>query len=156
SNGVPSFQNLQQYGQNEDIALVYYVFDILSLKGKSLTDNPLLERKTILEKLLPKSDIIKYCEHVIERGIDFFKIAKEADLEGIVAKKADSTYHEGARSSNWLKIKHTLTDEAVIAGYTEARGSRKHFGALVLGTYKNNKLTYIGHTGTGFTAKTLK
>lgn len=155
--GVPSFQNLQQHGQDNSIVLVYYIFDVLYINGKSVQDKPLLERKKLLKGIIPdNSDTIKYCDHITGEGEAFFEEVKKAGMEGIIAKKADSTYSEGLRSSNWLKIKHSLTDEAIIAGYTQARGSRKHFGALVLGTYVNNKLTYIGHTGTGFNYKTLK
>lgn len=155
--GLPSFQALQQYGIDNSVALIYYVFDVLYINGKSVQNKTLLERKALLKKLLPtNSDVIKYCDHVSTNGNDFFDAAKKAGIEGIIAKKTDSTYQEGARSSHWLKIKNTLTDEAIIAGYTQPRGSRKHFGALVLGSYVNKKLTYIGHTGTGFTDKTLK
>src|SRR5690606_11338280 len=107
-------------------------------------------------KQLPFNDIIKYCDHVQGEGEAFFEAAKKQGLEGIIAKRADSTYKEGGRSTSWLKIKHMLTDEAVITGYTEPRGGRKFFGALILGAYEKGKLVYIGHTGTGFDNKTLK
>lgn len=156
NEGMPSFQALQQYGQNPDTPLQYQVFDILSLNGKSLEDKPLLERKQILKDLLPENDIIKYCDHVAGDGKAFFNAMQKQNLEGMIAKRADSTYHENSRSNDWLKIKHMLTDEAVIAGYTEPSGSRKYFGALVLGSYEKGKLIYIGHTGTGFNHKALK
>lgn len=154
--GVPAFQLLQQYGQRNDIPLLYYVFDILSLNGRSLEDRPLIERKQILEDLLPKSDVIRYCDHIEGEGKQFFELMQKKGLEGMIAKRADSTYSEGSRSGDWLKVKHMLTDEAVIAGYTAPRGSRKYFGALILGDYENGELKYIGHTGTGFTEKILK
>lgn len=156
NKGMPYFQNLQNYGQDNSIVLVYYVFDVLYINNKTVMDKPLLERKALLKKLLPKNSIIKYCDHVEETGIAFFELMQKQGLEGMIAKRADSIYREGVRSNDWLKIKHTLTDEAVIAGYTEARGGRKYFGALVLGTYEKGKLQYIGHTGTGFTDKILK
>ncbi len=155
-NGHPSFQLLQQYGQNADVPLTYYVFDILSLNGKSVKDLPLIERKQLLKENLPESDVIKYCDHVAGEGLAFFNAMREQGLEGMIAKKADSTYNENSRNGDWLKVKHMLTDEAVIAGYTAPRGGRKYFGALVLGHYEKGKLKYIGHTGTGFTDKTLK
>lgn len=154
--GLPSFQVLQQYGQNDNVPLIYYVFDLLQVNGKSVEDKPLHERKKLLQALLPESDVIVYCDHVAEKGKDFFHVVEQRGLEGMIAKRASSLYNEGARNGDWLKVKHMLTDEAVIAGYTEARGSRKFFGALVLGTYENGKLQYIGHTGTGFTDKILK
>lgn len=153
--GMPDFQLLQQYGEKE-VPLIYYVFDILSLNGKSTEDMPLIERKELLKKNLPESEVIKYCDHIAEKGKTFFNEVKKQGLEGIIAKNGQSAYAEGSRNGDWLKIKHVLTDEAVIAGYTAPRNSRKYFGALVLGTYEKGKLTYIGHTGTGFTDKILK
>lgn len=156
ADGKPSFQLLQQYAKDNTIPTCYYVFDCLYLNGKSLEDKPLLERKEILRKNIKDNDIIRYCDHVAERGKDFFDAIKRQGMEGMIAKRADSTYTEHSRSNDWLKVKNVIMEEAVIAGYTEARGSRKHFGALVLGVYKKNKLVYIGHTGTGFDTQTLK
>lgn len=155
-DGIPRFQLLQQYAVDPDVSLCYFVFDCLQINGKSIEGKPLLERKEQLKKILPESDIIKYCDHVAERGKDFFEAIKKQGLEGMIAKKADSVYREGNRSSEWLKVKNIVIEEAVIAGYTAARGGRKYFGALVLGNYQNGKLVYIGHTGTGFNDKTLK
>jgi len=154
--GKPSFQLIQQYAQNDRVALCYYVFDCLAVGGKSIEDKSLLERKEILKKLLPESDVIRYCDHISEQGQAFFKAMQQQGLEGMIAKRADSIYTEGARSNDWLKVKNVVMEEAVIAGYTEARGGRKFFGALVLGVYKKSKLIYIGHTGTGFNDKSLK
>ncbi|WP_276131752.1 DNA ligase D [Polluticoccus soli] len=154
-NGMPSFQAIQQYDP-ATTPLVYYVFDILYLNGKSLENSPLLERKQILKDLLPESDIIKYCDHIETYGLEFFELMQQQGLEGMIAKRGDSRYIEDSRSSDWLKVKHMLTDEAVIAGYTAPRGGRSYFGALILGSYEKGKLKYIGHTGTGFTQKTLK
>jgi bifunctional non-homologous end joining protein LigD len=155
-NDKPSFQKLQQYGENRSLPLLYYVFDCLSYKGKDLTNLPLVERKKIAEKVVPKSNVLKYSDHVAGDGIAFFSNAVAMGLEGIIAKRADSKYYIGRRSYDWLKIKNHNTQEAVIAGYTEPRKSRKYFGALVLGMYEKGKLKYIGHTGTGFTEKILK
>ncbi len=152
--GRPSFQRLQDYANNEQ-DLYYYVFDLLFLDGQDLREEPLLERKALLSKLIDDNGIIRFCEHVKADGEAFFLAAKEKDLEGIIAKKANSLYLSGKRSGQWLKIKNHLSLEAVIGGYTRPRGSRKHFGALILGVYRNEKLKYIGHTGTGFNAKQL-
>ena len=154
--GKPSFQLIQQYGQGGDVPICYYVFDCLSVGGKSIEGKPLLERKEILRALLPKSELIKYCDHIEDQGKEFFKLVKKQGLEGMIAKRAGSMYNEGARSADWLKVKNVIMEEAVIAGYTEPGGSRKYFGALVLGLYKKGKLVYIGHTGTGFNDNTLK
>jgi len=156
AKGRPAFQLIQQYGQDSTVPICYYVFDCLQVDGKSIEAKPLLERKRILKGLLPKSDIVMYCDHVAEKGKDFFKALKKEGLEGMIAKRADSVYHEDVRSSDWLKVKNVITEEAVIAGYTQPGGSRKYFGALVLGMYKKGKLVYIGHTGTGFTEQILR
>lgn len=154
--GKPKFQLLQQYEQAPDTPICFYVFDCLSINGKSIKGLPLTERKELLKNLLPESDIIRYSDHIMEEGEAFFKLVQKQGLEGMMAKKADSTYSEGARTANWLKVKTVMTEEAVICGFTEPRGSRKKFGALILGIYKKNKLVYIGHTGTGFNDKALK
>ncbi len=154
--GKPDFQQLQSYNPDDGLSLVYYVFDILNYKGKDVTDKTLLERKTLLQKVLPKSDSIVYCDHVENDGEDFFREMIKQNLEGMIAKRKDSLYKPGDRSKNWLKIKHQLIDEAIIAGFTKPEGSRNYFGSLVLGQYKGSKLIYVGHTGTGFNTNTLK
>lgn len=155
-DGSPSFQLLQQYNAAGDVPLVYYAFDCLRYKGRSVEDKTLIERKEILWSLLGESPVVRYSEHIAGRGKDFFTAATGRGLEGVMAKKADSVYRQNMRTGAWLKVKVTQTEEAVIAGYTRGRGSRKFFGALILGTYKSGKLVYIGHTGTGFDDRTLK
>ncbi|MEP6684110.1 MAG: DNA ligase D [Parafilimonas sp.] len=156
--GVISFQQLQNFAnKGESTHLNYYVFDILWLDGKDVTELTLLERKTILQSILPaENNIIKYSDHVEEKGKEFFELATQRGLEGIMGKKADSAYVENFRTKLWLKIKNNKRLEAIICGFTEGRKSRKHFGALVLGKYEGDKLIYIGHTGTGFNEKSLK
>jgi bifunctional non-homologous end joining protein LigD len=68
-----------------------------------------MERKKILEKLVPKSDVLKYSEHITADGITFYKESKKLDLEGIMAKRADSVYEPGRRTTNWLKVKNHNT-----------------------------------------------
>lgn len=155
-NGKPSFQLLQQIGDNPNLALTYQVFDLLWLNGHSTEELPLLQRKELLKDALVETDLIKYCDHVPENGIDFFNQMKKMNLEGMIAKKADSIYTENSRSTDWLKIKFTNTEEAVICGFTEPKGSRTGFGALILGKYINGELIYAGHTGTGFNTELLK
>ncbi len=154
-NGKTDFQKLQHYENYTQYPLVYYVFDILILEDTDTTDLPLTERKKLVKKLLGKNTVIRYCDHIETKGKAFFIEAMGANLEGIMAKKKDSLYHKGLRSKEWLKIKNIQTHEAVIAGYTSGKGSRQHFGALILGKYSGKQLHYIGHTGTGFYAETL-
>lgn len=155
-NGRPSFQLLQQIGDNPNLALVYQVFDILWLNGHSTEELPLIQRKELLKEALVETDVIKYCDHIPEKGIDFFNQMKKMKLEGMIAKKADSQYVENHRTTDWLKVKFTNTEEAIICGFTEPRGSREGFGALILGKYIDGKLTYSGHTGTGFNRELIR
>lgn len=154
-NGKPSFQLLQQIGDNPDLALTYQVFDLLWLNGQSTEELPLIQRKELLKDALIETDLIKFCDHIPEKGIDFFNQMKKMQLEGMIAKKADSIYSRNSRSTDWLKIKFTNTEEAIICGFTEPKGSRQGFGALILGKYVDGKLLYSGHTGTGFNNELL-
>lgn len=154
--GNPDFQKLQDYGMNKDFPLQYYVFDLLELNGKKLYAAPLIERKKLLAELIKKNPVIKYSDHVEESGEAFFEVIKEKNLEGMMAKRMGSEYYPGKRSADWLKVKHHKSEEAIIAGFTAPRGGRKYFGALVLGTMVNGKLTYAGHTGSGFNTELLK
>jgi bifunctional non-homologous end joining protein LigD len=154
--GEPNFQLLQHYAENMDKPLMYNVFDLLSLDGHDTTQLSLIQRKELLEKLLPENPVIRYSDHIYKEGKAFFKISTERDLEGIIGKNIHSNYLPGKRTREWLKIKNQKTTEAIIAGYTAPAGSRKYFGALVLAMLKDGKLIYSGHTGTGFNQKLLK
>ncbi|QIY92155.1 DNA ligase D [Chryseobacterium gallinarum] len=154
--GKPNFQLLQQIQDNPNPALVYQVFDLLWLNGYSTENLPLIQRKELLKEALVETDIIKYCDHIPEKGIDFFEQMKKMKLEGMIAKRADSLYIENHRTSDWLKIKFSSTEDVIICGFTAPRGSRESFGALILGKYIDGKLTYCGHTGTGFNNISLK
>lgn len=154
--GIPDFQLLQHYKEDPDHPILYYVFDLLKVKNKTLYQLPLIERKALLAELLPENEVVRYSDHIGEEGKALFRIALNKDLEGIMGKRADSLYEPGKRTTNWLKIKHHKTLDAVIAGFTAPTGGRKFFGALVLGIKKGKKLSYIGHTGSGFTVKSLK
>ena len=154
--GHPDFQMLQNYGRSGKGHLLYYVFDLLYFKGRDITNLPLLRRKELLEQILPPDPKIKFSDHIGNEGILFFNAVTEKGLEGIIAKHSHSAYLIGKRSRQWLKVKTKLTQEGVIAGFTEPRGGRKYFGALVLGVYKGDELIYIGHSGGGFGAKNLR
>ncbi|WP_238554932.1 hypothetical protein [Chryseobacterium sp. P1-3] len=154
--GKPNFQLLQQIQDNPNPALVYQVFDLLWLNGHSTENLPLIQRKELLKEALVETDTIKYCDHIPEKGIDFFEQMKKMKLEGMIAKRADSLYIENHRTSDWLKIKFSSTEDVIICGFTAPRGSRESFGALILGKYIDGKLTYCGHTGTGFNNTSLK
>jgi bifunctional non-homologous end joining protein LigD len=154
--GRPDFQALQHYQDSGSGHLLYYVFDLLYFRGHDLTDLPLIRRKELLKKILPTAPKIRFSDHVKKEGVLFYDVAKEKGLEGIIAKHSQSAYETGRRSRQWLKVKMRLTQEGVIAGFTEPGGGRKYFGALVLGLFEGDELMYIGHVGGGFTAKDLK
>jgi len=156
AKGHAQFQHLQD-ASNRSSELIYMVFDLLYCDGEDIRARPLLERKALLKKVLPKRlAAVRYCEHIETDGESFFKAAEDEGIEGIIAKDGKSLYRCGIRSPAWLKIKTELRQEAIICGYTEPQGSRKDFGAVILGVYANKELQYIGHTGTGFSAKRLK
>jgi bifunctional non-homologous end joining protein LigD len=154
--GRPDFQALQHYQDSGSGHLLYYVFDLLHFRGHDLTGLPLLRRKELLKKILPSAPKIRFSDHVWKEGVLFYAVSKEKGLEGIVAKHSQSVYETGKRSQQWLKVKSRLTQEGVIAGFTEPGGSRKYFGALVLGVFEGDELIYIGHLGGGFTANNLR
>ncbi len=159
AKGKSHFESLQNYGNDDKVTLLYQVFDLLYLDGVDLREQPLIERKKLLESLLqnfPKNSLIRYSDHIMEKGKAFFAQAAKQGLEGIMAKDSQSRYAPGSRSESWLKVKTHNRQEAIICGYTEPRSSRKFFGSVILGVYKGKELTYIGHTGTGFDDKSLK
>jgi bifunctional non-homologous end joining protein LigD len=140
---------------NAGVPVLYYAFDLLYLDGYDWRRVPLGERKRKLESVLVTGDGVRYSDHYEERGKDLFEIARQKGLEGIVAKRRASCYEE-RRSGEWLKIKIRHRLEAVIAGYTETKGSRTHFGSLVLGLYDSRgRLIHVGQAGSGFNQKSL-
>jgi len=153
--GRATFQLLQKYQQTGRGTLAYVVFDLLYLDGEDLRSQPLRRRKQLLSHILPGKSSVMLSEHLEEQGIEFFRAASRLGLEGIMAKKADSLYHEGKRSRDWLKIKSRQQQDVVIGGFTEPRGTRQAFGALVVGVFEGTKLAYAGHVGGGFDNRTL-
>ncbi|WP_298713968.1 DNA ligase D [Chitinophaga sp.] len=156
--GKSDFQALQNFKTTRKGNLTYVVFDLLYLDGHSLEDLTLLERKTLLKQIVDQLDdpAVKFSAHVEGKGIQQFEKARKAGWEGVIAKNGESTYGEGARSLNWLKVKVLNRQEAVICGFTAPRGSRKDIGALILGVYENGGMRYIGHCGGGFNETGLK
>jgi bifunctional non-homologous end joining protein LigD len=148
--GRSYFQLLQNHQRTGQGNICYFLFDLLYLNGEDLRTLPLLIRKQMLRELLPDLPEIKYSDHIVEYGKDFFELARTNNLEGILAKHSSSQYQTGRRSKEWLKIKIRFEQEAVICGFTQPRGSRKNLGSLVLGVYENKELVFIGLTGGGF------
>ncbi len=155
--GVSDFGNLQNWRSEADGELVYYVFDLIWYDGVDLTGLPLHERQEILAAVLPQDDDQVRLSKVFKaKGTEFFNAAAKMGLEGIIAKKADSTYTINNRSSDWLKIKVHKRQEVVIAGFTKNEDTPKPFSSLLLGVYENGHLQYVGKVGTGFNVKEQK
>jgi len=155
-DGVPRSQLLQQWQKRPTAPVVYFLFDLLWSDGRDLTGRTVVQRRERLEEIVAPIAGIQVGGYVEARGKDLFQLAKEKGLEGIIAKRKASIYRPGKRSPDWLKIKSRPQQEFVVGGFTEGKGSRKHFGALLLGAYRNGKLHYFGHSGSGFTEKGLK
>ncbi len=166
-NGKVDFHSLQERGhvisarqigrlQHQSPA-TYIIFDILEKNGKPLVDLPLMERKAILKESVKEGSHVAINDYVEEKGEQFYKAVLQQDLEGMVAKRKDSTYEEKLRTGSWLKIKNLKSCDCVIFGYSKGEGARESaFGALVVGLYdKQGKPVYVAHVGTGFTQKLL-
>ena len=167
--GIPDFQMHQKRMNVEsqrdieflsnDIPATYFVFDILYIDGRNVEDLQLSDRRKILNSLIAEgSKRIRISEYIEQEGKALFKSVIERRLEGIVAKHKHSKYHEGIRSSAWLKIKAILTQDCVVIGYTKGEGNRHdYFGSLILAAYDDKgKLHFIGHSGSGFGFDQLK
>lgn len=155
--GRSSFQLLQaREMEGRESPVYFYAFDLLQLDGKSLTSLPLEARKSILEQLCADArEPIRYSGNIGGDAKTLLDEVKRRGLEGIIGKQRNSIYEPGRRSGAWIKLKCVSEQEFVIGGYTPPQGSRKHFGAILVGYYKDKKLVFAGKVGTGFTAKSL-
>ena len=155
--GRSSFQLLQVLEmEGRKSPLRFYVFDLLQLDGKSLLQLPLEERKQLLAKLCESvGDPIRYSGEIGGDAKSLLAEVKRRGLEGLIGKQRKSVYEPGRRSGAWIKLKCANEQEFVIGGYTPPAGSRKHFGAILVGYYEDGSLKFAGKVGTGFTAKTL-
>jgi bifunctional non-homologous end joining protein LigD len=156
SEGIPRFQLLQQWQKRPTAPVVFYLFDVLWSDGRDLTGKAVLQRRDRLEQIITPVSGIQVGGYVENHGKDLFALAKDKGLEGIIAKRKASVYQPGKRSHDWLKIKSRSQQEFVVCGFTEGKGSRKYFRALLLAAYRNGKLRYFGHSGTGFSEKGLR
>ena len=136
------------------IPVYLYLFDLLEFAGHDLTGLPLRKRKAALRRALSFHGPVRYTPHRNERGEEFFQEACAKGWEGLIAKRADGPYVH-SRSRDWLKLKCSFEQELVIGGFTPPQGSRKHFGALLVGYHEGNELRYAGKVGTGFSERTL-
>jgi bifunctional non-homologous end joining protein LigD len=151
--GISNFGDLQNWRSEADGELILYLFDVLWLDGYDLMNLPLTYRKEILQAIIPSSNSIRLSESFEAGAKEFFEVAKSLNLEGIIAKRADSIYLPEKRSKDWLKIKTGKRQEVIIGGFTNNEGSNKPFSALLVGVNNNGKLVYTGKIGTGFSVK---
>jgi bifunctional non-homologous end joining protein LigD len=153
AHGRSSFQRLQE-SQKKPAGLTYVAFDLLYADGTDLRKKPLEERKARLERLIRNDGLVLYSKHVVERGKALYASALKRRLEGIIGKNRASTYQE-RRSRDWVKIKTGHEQEFVVGGWTDPKGGREGFGALLLGVHQDKALRYVGSVGTGFSTKLL-
>jgi DNA ligase D-like protein (predicted ligase) len=167
SDGRPDFSALSMREHQTDrlkidylsqaIPASFVVFDILCVKGKSIMERPLGERKEILRDELQEDERVVISDFFFERGVDYFSAALKMGIEGIMAKRLKSIYQPGVRSADWIKIKKRLKLDLVIGGYIPGKGNReRYFGGLLLGGYESGKLVYVGRVGSGFSEKELQ
>ncbi|MCY4011579.1 MAG: DNA ligase D [Gammaproteobacteria bacterium] len=156
--GVPSFSRLQQRAAvRGELAtrtasmhdpVTCYAFDLLHACGYDLKALPLTERKALLREMLPAAGPIRYSEHIDGNGIETFHAMRRLGLEGVVGKRADSAYVSG-RSESWRKVRGAQTGDFVIAGWVPVKNNPDDIGALALGEYRGDELTYCGRVGSG-------
>ena len=149
-----SFQLLQS-GDGGEPAFV--VFDLLYLLGRATTALPLIDRTQLLDQFLGLAarGTLRSSPHLSGTPEELMNTACSRGWEGLVAKRASSTYRSG-RSPDWRKLKCTARQELVVGGWTEPGGARTGFGALLVGYYDGGSLRYAGKVGTGFDEKTLR
>ncbi len=157
--GVPSFYELQKRGWSRNQSAIksaarrkpatYVVFDVLYIDGKKLINLPLSERKEILETTFEQDERLFISEGIPEHGVEFYRACVDRGLEGVVAKKADSAYLPGKRSSNWRKFKKAFEGDFVICGYKQTRRGSRRVDALLLGVPSEGGFVFQGTVGVG-------
>ena len=157
--GAPDFQALQNaFEAGRSGKIVYYLFDMPYLNGMDLRQVPLEQRRAALREVLERGDseLLRFSEDFTEQPESILESACQMKLEGLIGKRVGSTY-TSKRSSSWVKIKCSNRQEFIIVGYTQPKGTRTGFGALLLGLHdEHGKLLYAGKVGTGFNHATLQ
>ena len=165
-DGRPSFERLQSrinVSREADVRramrdqpATFVIFDLLWLDGRDLMGTALRIRKKTLKDVLTPADGMVYVDDVERDGENFFEVVSRQGIEGMVGKRADSTYQPGQRSRDWVKVKSWQTQSCVVAGWTTGRGRREsQLGALILAVYDGDRLVHCGQVGTGFDTATL-
>jgi len=154
-DGLPRFELIQQRGMERREA-VLHVFDVLSVNATDTIALPYEDRRHLLEQLVEDGDNWLVPAHRVGDGETLLAATNEQGLEGVVAKRLDSTYRPGTRTRDWLKVKNRQRVDVTIGGYTDGTGAREStFGALLVGRPGDRTLRFAGGVGTGFTQSTL-
>ena len=170
--GNPSFERIQRRFTQTDpaaigrleleVPVVLYAFDLLWAEGRDLRGLPLSVRKQILAVFAPRVGIVRFADHVEGDGLSLYQAAVEHDLEGVIAKRADSKYESGRRSKAWQKIRVPRIAQLAIVGYGRRRGSsaaKPSLGSLMLAWHwpdtPEGELRYAGHAGSGLSERVI-
>lgn len=152
-DGRPSFELMQRH----DRPATFHVFDVLSIDGIDAVTLPYVQRRALLGDLVESGSRWRVPSHRIGDGAALLEATAQQGLEGVMAKRLDSTYLPGKRSQNWRKVKNRQQVEVVIGGFTKGEGNRSGtFGALLVGRRVDGKLAFAGGVGTGFTQDRLQ
>jgi len=164
ANGKPSFNALQnrvQLKAEREIAaadlstpVVFVCFDLLHFAGVDLRDMPYRDRRRYLAQCLMPTPLVQLV-HASDDGVALHSAAIASGFEGVIGKRKDSRYLSGKRSDSWLKVKPATTGDFVIGGYTQGKGARAPLGSILVGTWKNRKLAFASHVGSGFDDRSL-
>lgn len=157
---VTSFSKLQsrlgvKKVRSKRVPVYFYLFDLLYWKDEDVRNCSLLERKALLKKHFSFGTKVRYTPHIKDKGENYYKRACSKGLEGVIAKWAEAPYRS-KRTRDWLKFKCTARQELVIGGFTEPRGARIGFGALLVGVYEKGTFHYAGKVGTGYDRELLQ
>ena len=156
-DGRPSFELVQQSGVGSVRQAVLHLFDVLSVDGTDTVDAPYLDRRRLLDSLVEPGDNWLIPAHRIGDGQALLDATATQGLEGVIAKRVDSTYRPGRRSREWIKVKNRTVVDLPIGGYTDGTGNRSGtFGSLLLGRVTDAGLEFAGGVGTGFDRATLE
>ena len=168
ADGRPSFSLLQDRtgirtgrvpgskAPGQPAPVVYQVFDLLHLDGRSLLLVPLEERKRLLRSRLRPHPRVGYASHVVGDGLAFTEAARAQELEGIVAKLRRSPYEAGRRSRSWLKFKLRREQEVVVVGWLEGQGTHRDLGSLIVAVRSGDRWAHAGQVGSGIDTKTRR
>jgi bifunctional non-homologous end joining protein LigD len=156
--GRPSFELVQQSGRGSEREAVLHIFDVLAIDGTDTIGLPYSDRRQLLTTLVEPGDNWLVPAHRVGGGTELLAATAEQGLEGVIAKRLDSTYRVDRRSRDWIKIKNRRRVDVVIGGYTSGTGNREStFGALLVGIRDaNGVLRFAGGVGTGFDQATLE